>query len=326
MPAFLAEFARANNNERSAAAWNYWNYFNGNDMSAWPKRYDPNGIELEQKFEQDLQQARATSWHDYVDPDIPDLVAASVFSSSNSVESDVGEDLFMFGSVEGATAVARAIEILGASLPVPMCKNWGSQRRSTSRPVTHHIHDPSTFQEMQLVSESTPGNEFAVDDQSLPTESQLDLATRHRLAAAYGGGYRDTVHLSAASPNSSSFASMYPMAANATLPARDDDDSGGGKATMDELADSAKQAVAISRAANVTSSDAPTESSRNPHGANYAVYVADSMFASLYLATAAPAPALAAALDNGGGKADRCYVDDVIAAPADIPRVETPEL
>jgi hypothetical protein len=38
MPASFAEFARANNNERSSAAWKYWNYFNGNDMSAWPKK------------------------------------------------------------------------------------------------------------------------------------------------------------------------------------------------------------------------------------------------------------------------------------------------
>ena len=61
VPASLAEFARANNNERSSAAWNYWNYFNGNDMSAWPKRYDVDGIEMEEKYDLDLQQARATS-------------------------------------------------------------------------------------------------------------------------------------------------------------------------------------------------------------------------------------------------------------------------
>jgi hypothetical protein len=109
MPASFAEFARANNNERSSAAWNYWNFFNGNVMSAWPKRYHSDGIEMEEKHELDFQQARATSWHDYDDPDIPDLLAGSIFSSANSVESDVGK-LFMLGSVEGAAALARAIE------------------------------------------------------------------------------------------------------------------------------------------------------------------------------------------------------------------------
>ena len=113
---------------------------------------------------------------------------------------------------------------------------------------------------------------------------------------------------------------------NATLPDRDDDDSGGGKATLEELADSGKQTVAISSAANATSSDVPTESFREPRGASDAVNVADSMFALLYLATAAPAPVPPAAFDNGGGKADRRYVDDVISAPADIPPVEAPEL
>jgi hypothetical protein len=50
------------------------------------------------------------------------------------------------------------------------------------------------------------------------------------------------------------------------------------------------------------------------------------MFASLYLATAASTPVPPAAFDIGGGKADRCYVDDVISAPADsTPPVEAPE-
>ena len=119
---------------------------------------------------------------------------------------------------------------------------------------------------------------------------------------------------------------MYPTAANATLPDRHDDDSGGGKVTLEELADSGKQTVAISSAANATSSDAPTESSREPRGASDAVNVADSVFALLYLATAAPAPVPPEAFDNGGGKADRRYVDDVISDPTDIPPVEAPEL
>jgi len=87
-----------------------------------------------------------------------------------------------------------------------------------------------------------------------------------------------------------------------------------------------RSSPAISSAANATSSDAPSESSREPRGASDAVNVADSMFASLYLASAAPAPVPPAAFDNGGGKADRCYVDDVISAPADSnPPVEAPE-
>ena len=270
-------------------------------MSAWPKRYDVDGIAMEEKYDLDLQQARATSWHDDDDPEIPDLVAASAFSSSNSVESDVE--------------------------PVTLCKNWGSQRGSTwGRPVSHHIYDPFTVRELQLFRESTPGREFAVDDRSLPTESALDIAIRHRLATAYGDAYRDTADRSAASSDSSAFASLYPTAANATLPDRYDDDSGGGKATLEELADGGGQTVAISSAANATSSDAPSESSREPRGASDAVNVADSMFASLYLASAAPAPVPPAAFDNGGGKADRCYVDDVISAPADSnPPVEAPE-
>ena len=112
----------------------------------------------------------------------------------------------------------------------------------------------------------------------------------------------------------------------ATLPDRDDDDSGGGKATLEELADGGRQTVAISSAVNATSSDAPSESSREPRGASDAVNVADSMFASLYLASAAPAPGPPAAFDNGGGKAVMRYVDDVISAPADSnPPVEASE-
>jgi len=86
----------------------------------------------------------------------------------------------MYGSVEGAAALARAIEVLGASAPVPLYKDWSSQRRSSSRPVTHHIYGPFTLQELQLFRESNPGREFAVDGGSLPTESQLDIAIRHR--------------------------------------------------------------------------------------------------------------------------------------------------
>ena len=74
-----------------------------------------------------------------------------------------------------------------------------------------------------------------------------------------------------------------------------------------------RSSPAISSAANATSSDAPSESSREPRGASDAVNVADSVFALLYLATAAPAPVPPEAFDNGGGKADRRYVDDVIS-------------